>query len=233
MRHVLTEDERKELVAKAREAYEQTPEQIELIQRDLEHAVAQAEARGAPQPAAGHNNYLRQQKRKRWHRHLQRVAGTKQIWEVLAFSGRFDVEMLVQALYNQPSGETAEPADRDQVSDEQRRRLHHDKAEAIARYNEGNRLAKLREASLREAALHGTEVAKLSRWQKDVLRKWDSGELRDNRNQAVLALGHGRLENARGDYLDMGGSTGGGSRRIIDSWQPPCWREFLEEEEFQ
>ena len=76
-------------------------------------------------------------------------------------------------------------------------------------------------------------MAKFTRWQLDVLRKWDSGELRDNRNQAVLALGHGRLENARGDYLDMGGSTGGGSRRIIDSWQPPCWREFLKEEEFQ
>ena len=66
-----------------------------------------------------------------------------------------------------------------------------------------------------------------------MLARWDSGELRDNRNQAVLAFGHGRLENALGDYLEWGGSAGGGSRRIIDGWQPPDWRTFLEEEEFQ
>ena len=35
-------------------------------------------------------------------------------------------------------------------------------------------------------------------------------------------------QTARGDYLDIGGSTGGGSRRIIDGWKPPDWRQFLE-----
>ena len=39
-----------------------------------------------------------------------------------------------------------------------------------------------------------------------------------------------RLRTARGDYLDIGGSTGGGSRRIIDTWQPPDWRDFLQDE---
>ena len=222
MRHVLNEDERGDLVKEAREAYEQTPQQIELKDRDLERAVAQAEARGAPQPAAGHNNYLRQQKRKRWHRHLQRVAGTKQIWEVLAFSGRFEVQMLVDLLHNQRDGETAEPADREQVSDEERRRLYYEKAEAIARHIEGSRLARLRETA-------GTKVEKLTDEQKDVLAKYDSGELLQKRNEAVVAFGHGRLENARGDYLEWGGSAGGGSRRIIDGWQPPDWRTFLED----
>ena len=27
--------------------------------------------------------------------------------------------------------------------------------------------------------------------------------------------------------MDIGGSTGGGSRRILDRWQPPDWREVL------
>ena len=194
------------------------------------------DARGASQPAGKGGqaeaastgslaNFVRKQKRKRWHRHLQRVCGTKQIWEVLAFSGRFEVEMLVQALYNQPSGETAEPADRDQVSDELRRRLHHEKAEAIARYLEGSRIAQLRDA--------GKKVDEFSRWQQEVLQKWDSGQLRRDRNQAAVAVGHGRLENANGDYLDIGGSTGGGSRRILDDWQPPCWRTFLQEDAWQ
>ncbi len=61
----------------------------------------------------------------------------------------------------------------------------------------------------------------------DLLEKYNNGELCDKRNVAVVALGHGRLENARGDTLDIGGSTGGLSRRVIDSWQPPDHVEFL------
>ena len=38
---------------------------------------------------------------------------------------------------------------------------------------------------------------------------------------------HCGLRNVRGDYMDIGGSTGGGSRRILDRWQPPDWREVL------
>ena len=48
---------------------------------------------------------------------------------------------------------------------------------------------------------------------------------------SVANTGHGRLRTARGDYLDIGGSTGGGSRRIIDSWQPPDWHAFLADEQ--
>ena len=31
-------------------------------------------------------------------------------------------------------------------------------------------------------------------------------------------------------YLDIGGITGGTSRRIIDAWQPPGWHHFLQED---
>ena len=60
---------------------------------------------------------------------------------------------------------------------------------------------------------------------------WDTGELLTARNNAIVVVGHGRLRRRCGDYMDIGGSTGGGSRRIIDSWQPPDWREFLEDEQ--
>ena len=62
-----------------------------------------------------------------------------------------------------------------------------------------------------------------------MLRQWDSGELRRNRNQAVVRAQHGRLINAAGDYMDIGGSTGGGFRRIILGWLPPEWTKFLQE----
>ena len=206
-------------------------------------------SRGASQPAGpggqpqgaglgSLTNFIRQQKRKRWCRHLQRVCGTKQIWEVLAFSGRFDVDMLTQALHaeltDDPLQICRDRPGHEEVSKEERRRLHHAKAEAIARYNEGERLARHRDRVFHggapQPADQGQEAATLTRKQMDVLRKWDTGELRVNRNNAIVAVGHGRLLTAAGDYMDIGGSTGGGSRRIIDSWQPPDWRDFLQAE---
>ena len=119
------------------------------------------------------------------------------------------------------------------MSHEQRRRLHHDKAEARARYNEGQRLARRRDALLRRGApqpgSHGQEVPAFTLKELEVLRQWDRGELLANRNSAIVALGHGRLRTAQGDYLVIGGSTGGGSRRIIDGWQPPDWQQFLQD----
>ena len=38
-------------------------------------------------------------------------------------------------------------------------------------------------------------------------------------------------ETKRGGYMDIGGSTGGGSRRVIDDWAPPDIEEFLEQAE--
>ena len=42
----------------------------------------------------------RQQKRKRWHRHLQRLAGSKQTWGILACTGLFDVKSLTDVQTN-------------------------------------------------------------------------------------------------------------------------------------
>ena len=125
--------------------------------------------------------------------------------------------MLRRALHAEPRDEAAQPPAGEQVSQEQRRRLQHNKAEAIALHNEGARLARYRQ-----------KAETFTPRELEVLQKWDSGELLSKRNEAIVAVGHGRLQSAQGDYLDIGGSTGGGSRRIIDSWQPPDWRDFLQ-----
>ena len=39
-------------------------------------------------------DFLHRRKRQRWHRHLQREYGTKQVWEMFVFSGRFSVAEL-------------------------------------------------------------------------------------------------------------------------------------------
>ena len=199
--------------------------------------------RGAPQPATGKGKakskgheqaatgnlsvFLRMQKRKRWCRHLQRVCGTKQIWEALAYTGRFDADILREALRSGDQDRDAEE-DADVAAEQdqrQRLRLSHAKAEARARYNEGQRLARQRDDH--RHLRRGASQLAFSSWQQKLLQRWDSGELLREMNRAVSDWGHGRLRSADGGHLDIGGSTGGGSRRIIDGWVPPDWREFL------
>ena len=50
---------------------------------------------------------------------------------------------------------------------------------------------------------------------------------------SIAAVGHGRLENAAGKTMDIGGSTGGETRKILDGWKPPDWQEFLGLQEAQ
>ena len=73
-------------------------------------------------------------------------------WEVLAFSGRFDVARLTEALHGEGSDDPLGAFRDDEVAKEERRRLHHNKAEAIARFNEGERLDRAAWSSLRRAA---------------------------------------------------------------------------------
>ena len=49
-------------------------------------------------------------------------------------------------------------------------------------------------------------------------------------NDAVTQFGHGRVVHGDGETQDIGGSTVGGSRRAIDDWMAPGWRQFLADE---
>ena len=101
----------------------------------------------------------------------------------------------------------------------QRRRLQHEKAEARARYNEGRRLAEQRDAHRNRLRGAYQPAPSFSSWQLNLLERWDSGVLLQELNGAVAAW--------NGEHLDIGGSTGGVSRRLVDGWVPPDWREFL------
>ena len=68
-----------------------------------------------------------------------------------------------------------------------------------------------------------------SETQLAILANYDSGFLIDELDNAIEKLGHARLQTQTGETLDIGGNTGGGSRRIIDGWVPPDWRQFLGE----
>ena len=95
-----------------------------------------------------------------------------------------------------------------------RMRRKAEKAEAKARFKEAERLAQ-------------QPVWPRASYQKDLVAQNESGELLEKMNKAVAAWGHGSLRSADGRTLDIGGSTGGLSRRIIDDWVEPNWEEFL------
>ncbi len=178
--------------------------------------------------------YVKEQKRKRWQLHLQYVCGSKQTWELLAFTGRFDVRWLERALHAESDDASTPSNPRDEASHQHRLRLHHAKAEAIVRFKEGERLARHR-ASLQsrgapQPAGCARQLLLLTRRQAELLEKYSNDELRIARNRAIATLGHNQLHNRRGDDIDVVGSTGGVSGRIIDGWRHPDFREFLEEE---
>ena len=83
MLHVLTIEEQGELIWYERRCYEMSRRQLELQMRD-----------SATVKGPGADLFIRQQKDKRWCRHLQRLCGMEQLWKVLAFHGRFDAELL-------------------------------------------------------------------------------------------------------------------------------------------
>ena len=231
--HVLNETERREIVQHARAQYEHTDDQIARQQADEAHwhemrvpGGKGSKGKGSKGKGKALNKSLKQymigQMRKRWHRHLQRVCGSKQIWEVLVFSGRFDADTLSQAVGN---ANEDEPRVQER-SPRESARLHHEKAEAIARHKEGAQIWR-RWQWLQNAGCTQPAWTVFTQRQVQLLDMYTNGELLMMRNHAVQALGHGRLTNTRGDTLDIGGSTGGGSRKILDSWHPLDVEEFL------
>ena len=62
--------------------------------------------------------------------------------------------------------------------------------------------------------------------EKELLLLYDSDQLRVEANKATIASGHGRLKRRNGEFDDIGGSTGGGTRRALDNYVPPHPDDF-------
>ena len=60
----------------------------------------------------------------------------------------------------------------------------------------------------------------LNRRQLAILQRYQSGDLRRHANELTKASGHGRLWRWDASYEDIGGSTGGFLRTVLDDWEP-------------
>ena len=75
--------------------------------------------------------------------------------------------------------------------------------------------------------LEGKTWRPLTDRQLEVLKQPRSGWLRNEANKLTLISGHGRLKREDGSFVDIGGSTGGFVRTVLDDWDPPDLTDFV------
>ena len=136
---------------------------------------------------------------------MQWRCGTKNLWELISFTGKFDSSYLAQKLKDAPTcSSNTGKQQLVKIASEARNKL---------------RLAKKHD-SKRSRIIEGTDET-LTAKEQQLLRLYDSDKLRVEANKATVASGHGRLKGRSGQFVDIGGSTGGGTRRALDNYIPP------------
>ena len=58
------------------------------------------------------------------------------------------------------------------------------------------------------------------------MQEYESGVLRKQANKLTMISGHGRLKKEDHSFVDIGGSTGGFVRTVLDDWEPPDLADF-------
>ena len=80
--------------------------------------------------------------------------------------------------------------------------------------------ARLRQGKILDR-LEGKTWRPFTARQREVLDQYRSGWLRNEANKLTLISGHGRLKKEDDSFVDIGGSTGGFVRTVLDDWEPP------------
>ena len=71
------------------------------------------------------------------------------------------------------------------------------------------------------------DIRDLERWEHENLRRLQDGSLLRHTNEAVAAYGHGTLRRDDGETIEIGGSTGGITRFLLDGYAEPDVDSFL------
>ena len=180
--------EREQFVQHCKLEYHAEPEQQLLQARDL--------------PAG--KQKVKNGKHSRWGAEMQRRLGSKNLWELVSFTGQFSVDFLTRVTDHgalQPVVNVPNPSPR---------------LKAHALKCRGDlRLA----SSLAWQRQSGR--TRFSDYELTLLLDLDSDQLRKLANNATKAYGHGRIKHANGSFTDIGAETGGLTRTILDNWVAP------------
>ena len=160
---------------------------------------------------------------------MQKLGGTPQMWTLLSFTGRFDVTFLEDSIARGAKGRiSSNPRMPGETTVEQKQQVR-DAQMARASLRRGAMLERLQERLSRgnEAKGKGKKKARtLNPKQLRVLQEYQSGILRRQANNLTMVSGHGRLKKEDRSFVDIGGSTGGFVRTVLDDWEPPDLADF-------
>ena len=133
------------------------------------------------------------------------------MWTLLSFTGRFDVKYMQESILK---GEAKPPLMPGERTEEQKKKVHEAHV-ARAKLRRGVAVAR---AQSRGVPLDASQL--------QVLEPYRSGVLRRQANDCTIASGHGRLKREDNTFVDIGGSTGGFVRVVLDDWDLPNIAEF-------
>ena len=160
---------------------------------------------------------------------MQKLGGTPQMWTLLSFTGRFDVAFLEDSIARGAKGRiSSNPRMPGETTVEQKQQVR-DAQMARASLRRGAMLERLHERLSRgnEAKGEGNKKARtLNPKQLLVLQEYQSGILRTQANNLTMASGHGRLKKEDRSFVDIGGSTGGFVRTVLDDWESADLADF-------
>ena len=147
-------------------------------------------------------------KKSRWNLHCQRLGGTQQMWLLLSFTGRFETRFF----------KDREAPEQQEEANQKQKKATAKAANARGRYRYARNLANKLDNGQRLGSAEMEEV-----------NLYKSGVLLKNANDLTLLSGHGTLRRP-GDAAEclIGASTGGKVRRILENWEEPRGRHFLE-----
>ena len=135
--------------------------------------------------------------------------------ELIMYTGRYDPEFLANAHANKHRSGASQPA----AQKEEQQRLKRKAATAKLTYR---RTCMLRRR-LDEGKIMSSE---LDWWEKQQLEMLENGSLLRRTNEAIAEFGHGTLR-CGDDILEIGGSTGGATRYLLDGYAEPDLETFL------
>ena len=213
-RYLFTQEDRWQVMQEWKLRFHAMEDQVEQQKRDSwkpKGPPANARDLWGPNTKAMHSG-----KHSRFARHLQITAGSKTMAELIIYTGRFDPDFLSQA-HDPPDGSGAsQPVART------RRQAQLKRSAAQAKLN-------YRMTCMLRRKLDRGQVEKrqLQPWEKDNLRRLQNGSLLRRTNDAVAAYGHGTLRREDGATLDIGGSTHGVTRFLLDGCAEPDVDSFL------
>ncbi len=140
--------------------------------------------------------------------------------ELILYTGRVDPELLERAeVVTATSHGASQPVTLTTREEKAAKKAAH--AEAKDRFKKGRYLAqKVEQGKLEE---------NFSEEDKELLRLWRDNTLLKDLNKATAQRGHGTLRKSNGEKIEIGGSTGGKTRLILDGYQHPNAQELIDD----